>query len=61
MIIDQSLDLNPKEELWDVVEREIHSMTITVRSVEIVSCNPVNMDRNLTEKLVGSGIHATKS
>ncbi len=44
----QSPDLNPIEQLWDVVEREIHIMDVQPTNLQQLQwCYHVNMDQNL--------------
>ncbi len=43
----QSPDLNPIEQLCDVVEREIHIMDVQTTNLQKLWCYHVNMDQNL--------------
>jgi len=43
----QSPYLNPKERLWDVVERDSHHGCASDKSSATVGCYHVNMDKNL--------------
>ncbi len=58
----QSPDLNPIEQLWDVVEREIHIMDEQpTNRVATAWCYHVNMDQNIWGMFPTRWIYATKN